>query len=696
MIVKQNLYLCLLLKKNRNNLKVNYIKFELALRILLAIFLIGLVVFFIARLSFLFVYGSYSDLKDDLIDVVYAFAFGFRFDSCILAIGLVPLAIITIIQLFDFKYNLSQRLFLRIALYYSTFILLLYALITIADFYFYQFFNSHLSVLSFGLFDDDTNAVLKSIWTDYPIVKITMGYAIFCVLLFMLLRWMILRESNTIYLKSKLAKVLLVFLFIFLYVLTYRGGVFRPLNLRESSISKNSFVNNLTLNGCFSLKIANDYRRRYNLDTDIPKMLRQNGFNTPKEAIESYLFRVNLDTINLNNNLIATTTKDEFLEKNPPNVVFIQMESMNGHYFDFHSSTTNTLGKLETVLPDCYVFRNFIGGGRLTIYALEGLLAGSPIAPISQSEFQNKALTFSVSKTYKEHGYVTSFISGNSLSWRSLDKFLSNQNFDRLEGKPNLLEFYPEAKAGEWGVPDEFTFKRIFEILKNSKENPQFIYGFTISNHTPFDIPSTYKGYPLVINDDLKPKLRKDLDITCKNLLSYQYANSCLGQFIEDVKNSPMGDNTIIVATGDHSNSSLFNYTDKDMLSKLAVPLILYVPDKYKPKVNVDTKRFGSHKDIFPTVFSLSLSGAEYLNTGNNLFAEKGNFFGVFNCGIAMNSKGCVDFQYAPLYYKWDNAKEKSLVIANQEESLDSLCLNARAYVASMKFYIINDLVPAK
>lgn len=296
-------------------MKISYIKFEFALRVLLTIFLIGLIVFFIARLSFLFVYGSYSDLKDDLEEVVYAFALGVRFDLCILAIGLSPLAIITLVQLFEFKVNLTQRVYLKIALYYSTLILLLYALVTIADFYFYQFFNSHLSVLSFGLFDDDTSAVLKSIWTDYPIVTIVIAYSVFCVVLFMLLRRIILKESSTVYLKSNLAKSLLVFLFVFLYVLTYRGGVFRPLNLRESSISQNSFVNTLTLNGCFSLKIANDYRRRYKLDTDIPKMLRQNGFESPHEAIESYLGRNNLDTINLTKNLISTTPKDTFLEK---------------------------------------------------------------------------------------------------------------------------------------------------------------------------------------------------------------------------------------------------------------------------------------------------------------------------------------------------------------------------------------------
>lgn len=366
---------------------------------------------------------------------------------------------------------------------------------------------------------------------------------------------------------------------------------------------------------------------------------------------------------------------------------------MNSHYFDLNSPATNTLGKLETVLPDCYVFRNFIGGGRLTIYALEGLLAGSPIAPISQSEFQNKTLSYSVSKTYKEHGYITSFISGNSLGWRSLDKFLINQGFDRLEGKPNLLERYSDAKAGEWGVPDEFTFKRIFEILNNSTGKPQFIYGLTISNHTPFDIPSTYKGYPLVINDDLKPELRKEIDFTRKNLLSYQYANNCLGQFIEDVKNSPLGDKTIIIATGDHSNPSLFNYTDKDMLKKLAVPLVLYVPDKYKPKNIVDTKRFGSHKDVFPTVFNLSLSNAEYLNTGNNLLDKKDcDFFGVYNCCIAMNSKGCVDFKWNPLYYRWTSDNKESLESVLQNDSLYLLYLKAKAYSSAVKYYIMSDL----
>ncbi|HCT31254.1 MAG TPA: hypothetical protein DIW31_11120, partial [Bacteroidales bacterium] len=142
-----------------------------------------------------------------------------------------------------------------------------------------------------------------------------------------------------------------------------------------------------------------------------------------------------------------------------------------------------------------------------------------------------------------------------------------------------------------------------------------------------------------------------------------------------------------------------FEFADKDLLRKYAVPFILYVPEKYKKKNLVDTKRFGSHKDIFPTIFNLALSRATYLKTGNNLMSEdKSKDLGVYCYSFAMNSKGCVDFQGAKLSYKWEADTTRLLLPIGSQSNvqLDSLYVSAKAYVASMKFYIMNELKSKK
>jgi hypothetical protein len=190
-------------------------------------------------------------------------------------------------------------------------------------------------------------------------------------------------------------------------------------------------------------------------------------------------------------------------------------------------------------------------------------------------------------------------------------------------------------------------------------------------------------------------RLKTTPEIAYNNLLSYQYSNNCLGQFIEDLRKSPLGDNTIVVATGDHNTLQLFEFTDKDLLQKYSVPFIVYLPERYKPEGEVNTRMFGSHKDIFPTIFNLSLSNVSYLNTGNNMFSDESIYdFGVYNYYFAIGSAGCVDFQQDPLYYSWEDDSYSNLTLLGQNHNsgLDSLYLKARAYTASMNIYIMTDL----
>ncbi|RPH29662.1 MAG: LTA synthase family protein [Bacteroidales bacterium] len=673
-----------------------YKNFVSSLRYLFWILLIGIVLFFISRLIFLLIYGNLVELSSSWTEVIYAFAVGFKFDVKVLTIALLPLSLLCLLQLLNNSSKVIYGFYYRMSVYYGLFVLFLFTLISVIDFYFYKFFNTHISVLFFGIIEDDTKAVLKSVWTDYPVVLIFLSLLTITILFFILLRWLFRKEVKWVFIQSPWLKAFTVLLFLGVYFLGLRGSTgMKPLGVRHSTISKNTFINTLTLNGAFSLFNAYSDKKETSISTDISKMIESSGFKSPKEAIERYIGRVAFDSIGLANNLLVATPQDSFLASNPPHVVFILMESMNDYYFDLNTPETNVLGKLEGELSDCYVFRNFLSASMGTIFSLEGILVGSPIAPLSQSVYQNRALSSSVAKPFKDKGYSTSFITGGEMGWRSLDKFIYNQYFENIEGGSALKRIYTNATTCEWGVHDEYTFRRIHELLKEAKGKPQFVVGFTISNHTPFETPNDYKQYPLSITEDIKTRLKVSPEIAYKNLLAYQYANSCLGQFINDIRNSPLGENTIIVVTGDHTNNQLFEFADKDLLKRYAVPFILYVPERYKPKRLVNTQRFGSHKDIFPTLFNLALSDVTYLKTGNNLLSvNDADDFGLYCYSVAMNSIGLVDFRGSKMSYKWESDSTKVLLPLGSQsnEALDSLYVSANAYIVSMKYYILNEL----
>jgi len=79
------------------------------------------------------------------------------------------------------------------------------------------------------------------------------------------------------------------------------------------------------------------------------------GFSSFEQVKEVYRKNIIDD---FDKNLYSTTAHNEFLEKNPPNIVFILMESMSNHYFELHSKELNLLGDLNEILPELYYFKN--------------------------------------------------------------------------------------------------------------------------------------------------------------------------------------------------------------------------------------------------------------------------------------------------------------------------------------------------
>jgi len=436
------------------------------------------------------------------------------------------------------------------------------------------------------------------------------------------------------------------------------------------------------------LKDAISDYKHYAISTDSSVTFSKYGYANKKEA----LLDLNGTDIDVNN-FTDTTAKSDFLEKNPPHIVFCLMESMSNYYFDLHSPSLNLMGELGNQLGSCVVFRNFTSGRNGTIHSLEGLIVNTPLTPLSQSSFMNIPLSSAVAKSYLEKGYETNFITGAKLGWRNMGKYVSTQYFKNIEGSATILEKVPNTQTDEWGAHDEFVFQRVFDILKNAKK-PQFIFICSTTNHTPYQLPDNYRPYPINISDSIRSLLRCNVDIAEKNFTAYQYANNSLGVFFKNLKSTGLSKNTIVAATGDHNTLALFDYDDAHLLMKYSVPLVMYIPDNYKPPY-IDITRFGSHKDIFPTLFNLSLSNTVYYKSGNNLFGSATNHYYALNNNIAFDNNGCTFITGTPIYFKWDNNR---LFPCSEEKNpaLKILLKHAKAHLALLELDIQRQLLESK
>jgi phosphoglycerol transferase MdoB-like AlkP superfamily enzyme len=687
-----------------NNYIVNFLRIFL-------IYAYGLSVLLISRIVFILKYGNRAEIGTRIPDLMQAFIIGFRVDTMTLTYILTIPLLFALIALCIPASKLSgyQRFNSRLTLFYSLFAMIIVLFGIITDFYFYRFFNDHLNILVFEFFRDDTKAVLVSMWNDYPVIYISFSILIFGVISFFVLRRIIRNKAPSFvlfqkqeaaktkdYAKKLLLSVLIVLATLTVYFTGMRSswGIF-PLRFENTVVSDITFINKVGLNGIYCLQNAFVERSNQTVNTDVKETLKKYGFNQIEDALRAYLDK-EPDNQNIPNYelLREKTPANSFLTKNPPNVVFVLMESMSGYLMEFHSKELNLLGQLELELPYCYQFSNFISASNTTINTLEALIIGSPENPVSQSSFREKSLSGSVALPFLNAGYQTSFFTGGHLTWRNLENYLSKQYFQILEGNTALKKSYPDASESEWGTFDEFLFERIFDQLEKSNGTPQFICAMTTSNHTPYDLPAGYRPYSLKLNDSIKLKIKTSIENANLNMASFQYANDCLGKFIDKVRNSSLGENTIIAVTGDHSITQFFNLPDNILFKQFTVPFLIYVPEKYKVHFKIDQTRFGSHKDIFPTLFNVALSDATYLKTGNNLLSlpsDSAYFFGVYCYNFGISQDGCVMVK-DNLYYEWADSSDKTLVPSTNINRQKHLNEKIRAYSASLSYFIKEEL----
>jgi len=654
----------------------------------LLVYVLMVVCFALYRTAFLLAYGTAAELSPYRHDLCLAYLVGARFDTAAITYSWALLPVVAVTTLFV---PLGVGVIKRLLSIYSLVVFVGLLIVNTVDFYFFKFFQSHFNNLVFGIVDDDTRAVLKSVWTDYPVIGILLFWVTAGVL-FSRLFTRLLAVSAVAPPKSLFLKMAVLIAFLAWYIFGMRGyslGLF-PLQYSDSIISRNDFINTLTFNGANALQLALAQHTKDTIAGDARAAVAGYGFADPAAAFSAYLGKpvATADTALL----YETTAASRFLQENKPNVVFILMESMSNHYLGLHSPTLNLLGALEKELPYCYLFRNFLSATDGTIGSLENLLVGTPRSPISQSVFMRRSLPSSVALPYKRAGYQTSFITGSKLGWRNLDGFVRRQYFDQVLGSNVLAEEVPGATSGEWGVFDEYLFNYLYRQLSTAHDKPQFIFAFTTSNHSPFDLPADYQPYPVNISDSLRKTLRTAEKIVKKNLTAYQYANDSLGRFLERIRNSPLGKNTIIAVTGDHNVRQVFTYDDSTWLSQFSVPLLLYVPEAYGT-ASVNTNIFASHRDIFPTLYHLSLSNAAYYNTGVNLCGPRaaGNF-AIHGFNWAMDDKGCAVLN-SGLRYCWNPNRPGRLMPADSASpALDALALRAKAYCAVMQYGILQEL----
>ena len=495
---------------------------------------------------------------------------------------------------------------------------LLYVMLSLINLHYFGFYKTPIDALIFGLAEDDTGAVLQTIWRDFPVIWTLLLAAVLTWASVALHRLLAHHIRPDTLLHTRHVAVKAVVVIVAFFALAFAGkGTIREMALQRQhlTVTTSQFLNDMVPNGVIALKYAWDSRGQSQDLSDPNVGVKAMGFRSPLAAAEA-LGLPHANDAQVKAALFAHDPLPVGVTKR--NLVFFLMESWSAEPLLYQSPQFDVMGRLAPTLERACHFKNFDSAHAGTHPSLEAILYSTPITPLTLGESGRKPIPWAVANVAKAAGYQTLFLTSGRSGWRDLNRVLKVQGFDEVVDANNLKEAYPEATLGIWGVWDSYIFKYLTKrMAAQPADKPLLVFVLTMTNHPPYDLPPDYRRVP---RDMGQWKGETSSETLIPNLDTYHYATDQLGGFIQDFQKTPQFAHTILAATGDHNVRSFGVYAEasrRHLVRK--VPFVIWGD---KLQCGNQQSLPASHRDMFTTLFPLAGVDAGYINAGRNLLKD--------------------------------------------------------------------------
>lgn len=528
--------------------------------------------------------------------------------------------------------------------------------------HYFGFYKTPIDPVVFGFVEDDTWAILRTIWHDFPVLGTLAVWALaWAGALALRARLLRLGAAPAATLTpptgstprpwpQRLMRASVVVVALFALVLTTKGTLrAMALGRQNLSVTTSQFLNDMVPNGVIAFKYAWDVRRESQRVDDLTAGLRALGWASPQAAAQALGIAAAGDT-----ELAAALTAGgaAALQASPSanpaagpqatpttpagatgtngingtngarkNLLFFLMESWSAEPFLYHDAQRfDVLGRLAPTLEAACHWRNVDSAAPGTHPALEALLFSSPITPLTLGAYERRPIPWAIARVMQRAGYRTLFATSTRAGWRELDRVLKAQGFDEVIEASHLKAAYPQTELGVWGVWDHDLFNYLAERLKREAAQPQarplFVFVLTATNHPPYDLPASYQR---VAREQRLWGGERSAETLWDNLDTWHYATDQLGALVQQVRASPLAANTVIAASGDHNVRSfgLYATPERRHLAR-QVPLIAW---GLSGGCGTQLDAPASQRDLWPTLLPAVGVNSGYLRSGRDLRA---------------------------------------------------------------------------
>jgi len=285
------------------------------------------------------------------------------------------------------------------------------------------------------------------------------------------------------------------------------------------------------------------------------------------------------------------------------NVILISLESFQNWLINYEVDGQPVTPFLNELIKDSFYFNNFYhqtGQGKtsdaefLNDNSLYPLPSGAVFTTNAQNEF------YALPEILRNNGYTTAALHGNNKSFWNRDLMYQALGYDHFfdETSYNVTE----ENSINYGLKDIPFFEQSIPLLK-SLPQPFHAKMITLTNHFP---------YILDDEDVMIPRLKTGDGSVDRYVQTARYLDESLKIFFEQLKQSGLYDNTVVIMYGDHygisenHNKAMTQVVGKEItpdthIELQKVPFIIHVPGVEGK--TMDT--IGGQIDVKPTILNL-------------------------------------------------------------------------------------------
>lgn len=304
------------------------------------------------------------------------------------------------------------------------------------------------------------------------------------------------------------------------------------------------------------------------------------------------------------------------------NLIIVQMEALQQFVIGKTINGKEITPNLNKLIKESLYFDNIyyqVSGGNtsdaefVTNNSLYPLSEGSVYHRYSENTYH------SLPSILKDKGYDTYSLHAFNKTFWNREEMYKALKFDTFFSSEDYIMDDFAGWSGE-ALSDKSFFRQSLNMIDTSK--PFYSFFITLSNHHPF---SYFEDFDFDVGEF-------EGEYIGNFIKGANYADSCIGEFIEDLKSRGLYDNSLLVFYGDHSavpkieSEGLMQflnieYNDCDWAKLQRVPLIIHYPGQQKGEVISTT---GGQIDIMPIVANLMgfdipyALGKDLVNTQEN------------------------------------------------------------------------------